>query len=230
MFGQSKPVVIDRYASRRSRNPIPNWLWLLIFGALLGAGTVIYVQEKHLPPRLTTAESTKLQSAFDSTEQERERLAADLARTKADLQKALDEKNAATAALATSQTDSRLMRASVDALVALLPPDPRGTPIQVRAARFSVAGEQLGYNVVLSRAQAGTTAFNGEMQLLMSGKTSGGAEAVIPLGPVKVAIGSYEIASGTLTMPAGFVPREATIRVLDGPAGRLAGMRVMYVR
>ena len=108
----------------------------------------------------------------------------------------------------------------------------------IRAARrsrsapraFSVAGEQLGYNVVLSRAQPGTTAFNGEMQLLMSGKTSGGAEAVIPLGPVKVAVGSYEIASGTLTMPAGFVPREATIRVLDGPAGRLAGMRVMYVK
>jgi hypothetical protein len=46
MFGSSRPVVIDRYRSRRSRTGLPRWLWLLLFGIVVGAGAVGFVQQR----------------------------------------------------------------------------------------------------------------------------------------------------------------------------------------
>ena len=65
MLGHSKPIPFDPYGSRRrSRKRFPGWLLLLLSGIAIGAGGVVYVQERHLPPRLSAAESTRLQDAY----------------------------------------------------------------------------------------------------------------------------------------------------------------------
>jgi len=231
MFGQSKPVVIDRYASRRSRRRLPSWLGWLLAGGALGAAGVIYVQQEHLAPRLSAAESGRLQAAYTEAQAERTRLAAALTQTQQQLDDALAAQRRAAADLATAQREPNALRRQIEALLDALPPDPRGGAVQVRAARFDVTGDgQLGYDLVLSRAQAGGAAFSGVLQFAVAGKTARGSEATLTLDPVQVHVGRYQIAAGTLALPAGFAPRQATVRVLDRPEGRLMGMRVLNVR
>jgi hypothetical protein len=230
MFGRSNPVVFDRYASRRSRRVIPSWLWLLLFGCAIGAGAVIYVQQQHLPPRLSVVESSRLQSAFDSAERERSRLAAELAQVNQKLKAVVAEQTRGANELAASHRDRSALRGNIEALLASLPPDPRGGAVEVRAARFNVDGDTLGYDVVLARAQSGPAPFTGVLQIVVVGKTARGTETTVALDPVKVTVGRYEIARGTMSMPGGFNPREATIRVLDRVDGKSFGMRVIYVK
>jgi hypothetical protein len=230
MFGRTKPVVFDRYASSRSRRFIPSWLWLLLFGGAIGAGAVVYVQQQHLPPRLSAVESSKLQSAFDSAEHERSRLAAELAQLNRKLQAVQAEQTRVADELAVSHRDRSALSDNIEALLASLPPDPRGGAVEVRAARFNADGDTLGYNVVLARAKAGPAPFTGVLQIVVVGKTVRGAETTVTLDPIKVTVGRYEIASGTMPMPGGFNPREATIRVLDRVDGKSFGMRVIYVK
>jgi hypothetical protein len=231
MFGQSKPVVIDRYASRRSRRRLPKWLLWLLVGAALGVAGVIYVQQQHLPPRLSAAESGRLQAAYTSADAERERLAAELAQTRSRLDETLAAQRRAAADLATAQREPNALRSQIESLLDALPPDPRGGAVQVRAARFDAAADsKLDYNLVLSRAQAGGAAFSGVLQFAVTGRTARGGETTVTLEPVSVNVGRYQITSGTLALPAGFAPRQATVRVLDRPDGRLMGMRVLNVR
>jgi hypothetical protein len=175
MFGRSKPVVFDRYASRRSRSIMPRWLWLLLFGAALGAGGVIYVQQEHLPQRLSATESGQLRTAFESAESERTRLAAELAQSKLDRETALAEAKRLTDELAVNQRERVALRGNIEAVLDSLPPDPRGGAVEVRSARFDVDGENLGFDIVLTRAaKAAATPFNGVLQFAVAGKTARG--------------------------------------------------------
>jgi hypothetical protein len=231
MFGRSKPVVIDRYASRRSRRIMPRWLWLLLIGAALGAGGVIYVQQEHLPPRLSAAESDQLRAAFDKADEERSTIAAELAQVKTERDAAVADKDAAVQRLAALQRQHGALRADIETLLDSLPPDPRGGAVEVRAARFDVNGDQLGFDVVLARTKgAAATPFSGVLQFVVAGKTARGTDTTVTLEPVKVVVGRYEIANGSLSMPSGFDPRQATIRVLDRVDGKSFGMRVLYVK
>jgi cell division protein FtsB len=229
MFGRSKPVVFDRYESRRSRKLIPNWLWLLLFGIAIGAGALFYAQHQLLPPRLSAAEASQLRAAMDTAEQERSRLAAELAQANKQLEDALATQTRMAGELAANHADLGRQREHVEALLAALPSDPRDGIVGIRAARFKVDEDQLGYDMVFTRAQAKGAPFAGVMQLHIAGKTAGGTETTIALDPVAVKVGEYEIAQGSLPMPRGFVPRQASIRILDHPGGKQFGMRVLNV-
>ena len=230
MLGSSsKPIPFDPYgSSRRKGRGVPRWLVLLLLGIAMGAGGVIYVQERHLPPRLTADASTRLRESYERADAERQRLQGELDATSTKLRAALDEnKRLATDASARGETVQRL-RQDLGALVATLPPDPRGTPVAVRAARFEVQGNALAYNVVLSRERAGTTPFGGVMQFVVMG-ASGRADDKVTLAPVPVSIGLYDTLRGTLPLPQGFKPRQTTVQVLDKVGGKLMGMRVINV-
>ncbi|WP_313950260.1 hypothetical protein [Accumulibacter sp.] len=227
MFGRSKPVVFDPYGSRASRRLIPNWLWLLLFGATIGAGALFYVQQKLMPPRLSAEESSQLRKDFDSARQESSRLTAELAQANHKLDEALAKHDRLSAELTASHRDLARQRDNVEGLLAALPPDPRGGIVEIRAARFKVGGDTLGYDVVFSRAGAQGPPFAGVLQLVVAGKTAGGTETTIALEPADVKVGQYEIAHGSMPMRDGFVPRQVTIRVLDRLGGKLFGMRVI---
>ena len=228
MLGSSKPIPFEPYGRRRSRRGIPRWLVLVLLGIGLGAGGVLFVQERHLPPRLSAEASAQLRGSFERADAERQRLQAELAATSDRLRGALDEnKRLASEAGARGETLQRL-REDNASLVASLPPDPRNAPVAVRAARFEVHGDTLAYDVVLSRERAGAKPFGGVMQLVVAG-TSGRAADTVALPPVPVSVGLYDTVRGSLPLPQGFKPRQTTIQVLDKVGGKLMGRRVINV-
>jgi hypothetical protein len=228
MLGSSKPIPFEPYGRRRSRRGMPRWLVLVLLGIGLGAAAVVYVQERHLPPRLSAEASTRLRESFERADAERQRLQAERTAAADRLRGTLDEnKRLAAEAGARAETVQRL-RQDIASLVASLPPDPRNAPVAVRAARFEVQGDALAYNVVLSRERAGKTPFGGVMQLVVAG-ASGRADDTVTLAPVPISVGLYDTVRGTLPLPQGFKPRRTTIHVLDKVGGKIMGMRVMNV-
>ena len=228
MLGSSKPIPFDPYGRRRSRRGLPRWLVLVLLGIGLGAAAVIYVQERHLPPRLGADASTRLRESFERADAERQRLQAELTATADRLRVTLDENKRLASEVGAQGEAVQRLRQDMASLVASLPPDPRNTPVAVRAARFEVQGDTLAYHVVLSREHAGKNPFGGVMQLVVAG-ASGRANDTVALAPVPISVGLYDTVRGSLPLPPGFKPRQTTIHVLDKVGGKLMGMRVMNV-
>lgn len=230
MFGQSKPVVLESYGSRRKRGRPPRWLVLLLSGMVVGAVGVVIVQERYLPPRLSPSESTKLRTAFEEADTERLRLKNELGATTGKLNAALAEKKGLADELAASRSTTERQREDMNAVVAALPPDPRGGSVEVRAGRFTTKGSMLVYDVVLTRDRSGSKPMAGVMQLLVAGSPAKGPETTVALKPVALSLGSHEVVRGSQPLPEGFRPRETTIQVLDRAGGRPLGMRVMLIK
>ena len=228
MFGSSRPIPFDPYRRRRSRRGLPRWLVLILLGIAVGAAAVLYVQERHLPPRLGAEASARLRQSFEHAAAERQRLQTELAATTERLQGTLEENKRLAAEVGTRGETAQRLRQDIASLVASLPPDPRNAPVAVRAARFEVQGDSLAYNVVLSREHAGKNPLAGVMQLVVAG-ASGRANGTVTLAPVPISLGLYDTVRGTLPLPQGFAPRQTTVNVLDKIGGKLMGMRVMNV-
>ena len=230
MLSDFKPVAFDPYGKRRSRRSVPRWLLLLLCGIAVGVGGVVYVQEYHLPPRLSANESAELRASFQQAESERLRLSKELADTANRLATAVAENKGLADQLATARASAERLRGDLASLVASLPPDPRGGTIEVRAARFAVKDGMLAYAVALSRERAGSKALAGVMQLVLAGESAGGTGTAVKLEPVAIAVAHHEVLRGSLPLPDGLRPRQATIQLLDREGGRLLGMRVIVVR
>lgn len=228
MLGSSKPIPFEPYGRRRSRRGVPRWLLLMLLGIGFGAGGVLYVQQKYLPPRLTAEASAQLRQSYERADAERQRLQAELTASSARLRSTLEEnRRLASEGGARGETVQRL-REDIASLVVSLPPDPRKAPVAVRAARFEVQGDSLAYDVVLSRERPGANPFGGVMQLVVAG-ASGRAADTVALAPVPVSVGLYGTVRGSLPLPQGFKPRQTTIQVLDKVGGKLMGLRVIKV-
>jgi len=229
VFGRSRPVVIDNYSSGRRRKGVPRWLVLLLIGAIAGVAGVIYVQERHLPPRLSAAESERLRDSFVQADGDRQRLQKELAETTGKLAAATAETTRLGDELAASRKAVDRLQADVAFVAAALPPDPRGGAVEVRAARFSRAGNALSYEVALAR-DGGGKPIAGVVQMVVTGESPRGGETTVSLEPIALALGSHHVLRGSAPLPESFVPHQCAIRVLDGPGGQLLGTRVMYVR
>ena len=230
MLGQSKPIPFDRYGKRRSRWRLPRWLVLLLSGIAVGAGGVVVVQERYLPPRLSASAAASLRSAYEKADAERLRLTSERAETAKRLEAALADKQSLTDELATGRTTAERLRSDVASLVASLPPDPRGGAVEVRSAHFTAQGGKLEYDVVLTRDRPSAKPMSGFMQLVVAGDSAKGSEISVPLKPVALSIGNHEVIRGSLPLPEGFRPKQTTIQVLDRVGGKSLGMRVMPVK
>jgi hypothetical protein len=231
MFGQSKPVVLQPYGTRRKRGRPPRWLVLLLSGVIVGAAGVVLVQERYLPPRLSQSETAKLRNAYETADTERQRLQRELADTSQKLSAALADKKNLTEELTATRGATERLREDMSAVVASLPPDPRGGSVEVRSGRFTVQGGMLAYDVVLTREQrAGSRPMTGVLQLVVAGTSTRGPDSTVTLKPVTLALGSHEVVRGAQPLPEGFKPRETTIQVLDRVGGKPLGMRVMLVK
>jgi hypothetical protein len=230
MFGQSKPVVLERYGRRRSRWLPPRWLVLLLIGTAAGAAGVLFVQERYLPPRLSASAGSELQKAFTQADADRTRLRGELAETSKRLDAALADRKNADEALVTNRAVTDRLRGDLASAVDALPPDPRGGTVEVRAAQFSAKGGLLAYDVVLTRSRDTAKPLTAVMQFSVAGESARGGETTAALKPVELSIGSHQVLRGSLALPEGFRPRQTTIQVLDRVGGRALGMRVMQVQ
>ena len=230
MLGRSRPIPFNPYGRRRSGFRLPRWLVLLSIGVGAGVAGVIVVQERYLPPRLSAAESVKLTESFNQADADRLRLKAELAETAKLLEATRAERQALADELATSRVTTTQLRDDVSSVVASLPPDPRGGSVEVRAGRFSVKAGLLAYDLVLTRERAAGKPMAGVLQLVVAGEGARGADTSVPLKPIVLLIGSHQVVRGSVPLPEGLRPRQATIQVLDRAGGKLLGMRVILVR
>jgi hypothetical protein len=230
MFGRSRAIPFNPYGARRSRGRPPRWLVLLLAGIAIGAVGVIVVQERYLPPRLSASASTELQTSYSTADAERKRLKTLLDDTSRRLAVAVDERKSAIEAAAASRDNIEQLQGDVASAVAALPPDPRGGNVEVRAARFGTKSGSLVYDVVLTRERASAKPMTGVVQFIVAGDGGRTAESTVALKPVALSIGSHQILRGSLPLPDGFKPRQATVQVLDRPGGKSLGMRVLPVK
>jgi hypothetical protein len=230
MSGTYKPVAFDPYGSRRRRRGLPRWMWLLLTGTALGVSAVLFVQQRVLPPRLSAADSAELRGSLAEAERERDRLQLELTETRVRLERTLAEKLALDHELGGSRATIAALREDVAAVLAALPPDPRGGAVEIRAARFSIDAGRLVYDLMLSRDPPGKTPLRGVVQLVLAGEGPRGGQTSVALQPIAVSLGAYQSLRGSLPLPPDFRPSQTTVRVLDRPDGRQLGMRVMLVK
>lgn len=208
---------------------MPRWLLLLLLGLVAGAGAVVAVQERYLPPRLSAGASAELRSTFAQADAERLRLRAELGAANKRLETTLSEKKAVADELAASRLSAARLREDLASVVAALPPDPRDGAVAVRAGRFTAKGGWLHYDLVLTRERAAGKPMPGTLQLLVAGESERGTQATVTAQAIPLTVGSHEVVRGSLPMPDGFKPRQTTVQVLDRPAGRQLGMRVLLI-
>lgn len=231
MLGTFKPVAYDPYRRQRKVR-VPRWLVLLVAGIAAGAGAVIVVQERYLPPRLSAGESSRLQAAYEQADADRRRLTAELQSATQKRDAALAEQKTLADELAQTRRLADDLRGDLATVIGSLPPDPRGGAVEIRAARFAARGDALAYDVTLSRPRAGAKPLTGVLQFVVAGasaKSGGASEAHITSKPVPVSLGAYDVLRGSVDLPDGFKPRQTTIQVLDKPGGARLGMRVINV-
>ena len=229
MFGSRKAIVFDPYRGRRRRK-VPTWLLLLVLGFGLGIAAVVTAQQKLLPPRLTATDSQALRESAATANADRERLQRERDSLQQQLDKATVEARQRETALTAAQDTAERARADLATLLATLPPDPRAAQntVEVRVGRFTARRGGLDYQVVLTRRKA-SKPLAGVMQMIVAGSSASGKPTTLTMEPVVLSVEGHEIVSGSLTLPDDFTPRQTTVQVLDGPAGRSLGMRVLNV-
>lgn len=224
-----KPVAYDPYRKRRSRWQVPPWLLLLLTGIGTGVLGFAVVQERYLPPRLSVGESASLKRSFDAADAERTRLKIELGSANQQLQAALADRKTMSDQLAAARADVAQANADVAAVIAALPPDPRGGTVEVRAGWITTKGPTLNYNLVLTRERAAGR-LDAVLQMLATGDSIKGGEITVTLKPVPVALGATEVVRGNAALPDGFKPRQVSIQLYDRPGGKLLGLRVLLVK
>ena len=222
--------MFESLGSRRPRRRVPGWLWLGLFGMLAGAGGVLFVQERYLPPRLSAAESASLQRDFEAADGERRQLKADLAQLRQRLQSTEAERRALDQQLATSKALAERLRDDLALTVQSLPPDPRGGSVEVRAGQFNAKPGALDYHVVLMRDGSPRKPLSGVVQFTVSGDSAKGGPSTLTLQPIALSMLAHAVVRGSLPLPDGFRPKQTTVQVLDQAAGKPLGMRVLLVR
>ncbi len=228
MFGRSKTRAFKPVPYMRQRNPrrVPRWLIILLTGVALGAGGLYYIQENHLPPRLGFEESQRLQAELADTTEQRQRLQDELKKTTEQLASTQGGASKSRNELADAQATIDRLQKDLTQFIQALPPDPRGGQIGIRMGDFKSNGGQLNYHVVCTVDRRRGEAFKGSLQLVVAGQKAGGGDESLTVENLPMALAAVQQFQGAKVLPAGFTPTQVTVKVLDGPNGRLVSMRV----
>jgi len=236
MFGNNKRAVFKPsvYETSRRRRGLPRWLILLLFGIVLGAGGLLFLQTSYGPQRLTVLESQELTNELNSVSLERQRLQTELERTQRDLSETREARAALAEELKQAQAAVAPLQAELDLFADAMPPDPRGGAIGVSAASFAQQGSQLAYHVLLLQDENDANAaqpFQGRLEMSVEGRHANGRYETLELPPVPVSLGRYQHLKGAAALPEGYGARRVTVRVMEGEqGGRQRAMRILIVR
>lgn len=230
MFGRStrKPFKPYPLGASRPRRRLPGWLVALVVGTVGGAAGLLYVQQEHMAPRLSASESAQIAS-------QAAQMSAALAQTQAQLEQANKELAARQAeneelaqSLAQARAALKPLQEDLALLQEVLPADPRGGPLQIRAGRFYNEGQGLSYHVVLTQEEA-ARAFKGSLQFVVQGRYPNGRTASVPLDPLPLEVAGFQNVHGSVPLPDGLQASQITTRVLNGD-GSTSAMRIINSR
>ncbi|MCH4225810.1 MAG: hypothetical protein LKF64_12520 [Alcaligenes faecalis] len=231
MLGSSKRTVFKptAYGSSRRKRRIPRWFVLLLTGIALGAGGLLFLQQSYGPTRLTVEQSEQLHYDLNSANAEKQRLQTQLNQTSRELEDVSQNEDK----LGKQTSDLQAMVTKLEKDIALfadaMPPDPRGTSPGIRAAEFTIKEGQLNHFVLLMQDKGKETEFSGTMELVAAGRYSNGRSGNVDLPGQTVSVGRYAYINGSAELPAGFTPRQVTIRIKPDGSNRVVATRTIYV-
>lgn len=231
MFGSSRKTVFkpSTFEPGRRDRRVPRWLVLLCVGIVLGAGGLLFFQHNYGPQQLTVEASQKLLSDLNSVTLERQSLQAQLTEAQSQREQSQSTQEKATGDLAQANERIATLTQTLQILQDAVPADPRGGNIGVRWGEFVSRDGGVGYRALIMREQADKlSAFQGQVVVELAGTRNGRADTIVSQ-PASFTLERFAPLQGTVPLPDGFVPRQATLRVSDAQ-GRAQAMRVYFVR
>ncbi|WP_019938392.1 DUF6776 family protein [Bordetella sp. FB-8] len=231
IFGSSRENVFKSspYASRRRARRMPRWLMLLLVGVALGVSGVLFLQHNYGPRQLTVEESNKLLSDLQAITLERQSLQTQLSHVRSERDRIQSSQKKASADLAQANGRIATLTQTLQILQDAVPADPRGGNIGVRWGEITAGNGVVNYRVLVMREQAGNApAFQGQLAVELSGTRNGRADTFAS-PPLAFTLDRLAPLQGSISLPDGFVPQKATLRVSDAQ-GHAQAMRIYFVR
>ncbi|AZG10451.1 hypothetical protein EGT29_22680 [Pigmentiphaga sp. H8] len=210
---------------------------LLALGAALGTGLYESARRMLGGPQISASELAQLRAEHQRLIADNERLQGSLAAAESRLEIERAAKDQFAADLRAAQKEMGDMRNDLAFFDQLIPMDPRQAQVNIRSAELERQGELLRYRVLLMRGGRPSGEFSGRLQFSASGVRAGTSTTidlhpfsvptealagevapVVPpaTDPLAVRFRQYQRAEGSLAVPAGFVVRSVTVRVVEG--------------
>jgi hypothetical protein len=231
MFGSSKRHVFKPTAygtTRRSRR-VPRWLVLMLTGIVLGSGGLLFLQKSYGPVRLTVEQSEQLHYDLNSANMDKQRLQSQVNQQTRELAEARTQLASQATALKDAQFQVEKVSKDLQLFADAMPEDPRGTSPGIRAASFRNENGELAYQLLVMQDKGKTDTFSGQVQLTVAGRYTNGKSGNIDLPACPLQLQSYTHAHGALPLPAGFTPRQVTVKILREGSDKLVATRVLRV-
>lgn len=231
LFGSSKRNVFrpTPYGNTRRRRGIPRWLVLILTGIVLGSGGLLFLQKSYGPPRLTVEQSEQLQYDLNSSKLDKQRLQSELGQRTRELSERTTTQTNQASELKQAQEQVVKLTNDIQLFARAMPPDPRGTSLGIRAADFSNAGGQLDYQILIMQDDAKSAPFQGEMELVVTGRYANGRNDNITVPAIDISVQHYNHIHGNAALPEGFTARQVTIRITNGETKKLVATRILRV-
>lgn len=231
MLGPKRPAFKPTaYGSSRRKRRIPRWLVLMLTGIALGAGGLLFLQTSYGPTRLTAEQSEQLHFDLNSANSDKQRLQADLTQTARQFEDTQNSNTALSTEVNQLKAELSKLKADLALFADAMPPDPRGTSPGIRAGTFLSDNGELTYSILLMQDKGKTDTFKGKMEFVAAGRFSNGRSGNIDLPPVEqFSLGRYEYVEGQIELPAGFTPRQITIRIKPIDSERVVATRTLVV-
>lgn len=229
MFGRSKTPAFKPYAlGAKPARRFPRWLAWLLVGGVLGVAIVLFIQNEYLPPRLSAPETRQLTERYNQATLALRQTRAQLEQAQETIASQESQNQALSSQLESARADLQPLEETLAMLKNVLPPDPRGGELQIRAARFYNREGHLDYQVVFTRDAAGKD-FSGDVQFAVEGRYPSGRAGNVTLDPITLQLDDFHNLNGALPLPDGMQARQITVRVLDA-GNRTQAMRVINAR
>ena len=200
------------------------WLAVLALGAALGTALYDYSRGMlGLNPPISAGELTNLRAELVRLQNEVGRLQTAVDQASGQLAIERAQKDQLAEDLRTAQNTVASLREDLSFFETLLPTDARSEQVSIRAADISREGAGLGYRVLLMRGGRPAQDFKGQIEFAISGVQDGRTLTLPQPARMALAFRQYHRLEGTLQLPAGFLPRSVTVRVLEN--GQLRSQR-----
>src|SRR3546814_17931667 len=99
----------------------------------------------------------------------------------------------------------------------------------MRSSSCTNKKEQLAYQFLVMQEEGKTARFKGQVELTIAGRYSNGKSWHIDIPAFDLELERYTHVDGTFPLPAGFTPRQVTIKIMREGSEKVVGTRTIRV-